>query len=77
MCTLIKPNRLKPKRIHLKASRLERSSRNTMLQHHQGITSNKRPLDGIDTPANKGIVGAMHKVDARTVTPNLDIVRDI
>lgn len=32
---------------------------------------------GIDTTANQGIVEAMHKVDARTVTPNLDVVRNI
>lgn len=32
---------------------------------------------GIDTPANRGIVAAMHRIDARVVTPSVDVVRDI
>ena len=70
MCTPIKPNRLKPKRIHLKASRLERSSRNTMLQHHQGITSNKRPLDGIDTPAKQPKISTFFAPAANIINTN-------
>jgi 2-dehydropantoate 2-reductase len=51
--------------------------RRSEIDYMNGLIVRTGQTLGIDTPANAGIVAAMHTIDGRTAPPSVDVVSDI